>query len=79
MSRFAARSFSAYSIVLAATALLLAVPSTARAGYPDGMNRYAGYHIMHGGVDPYGNRHRIVIDSDKSAMKYILLQKMAFD
>lgn len=54
-----ARSFSAYSIVLAATALLLAVPSTARAGYPDGMNRYAGYHIMHGGVDPSGLARRI--------------------
>ncbi len=24
------------------------------AGYVDGMNRYAGYHVMHGGVDPSG-------------------------
>jgi len=23
-------------------------------GYPDGMNRYAGYHVMHGGWDPWG-------------------------
>ncbi len=23
-------------------------------GYPDGLNTYAGYHIMWGGVDPYG-------------------------
>jgi RHS repeat-associated protein len=23
-------------------------------GYPDGMNRYAGYHIMHGTLDPLG-------------------------
>ena len=24
------------------------------AGYPDGLNSYAGYHVMHGGVDPSG-------------------------
>ncbi|MEM6258302.1 MAG: hypothetical protein AAGI37_08310 [Planctomycetota bacterium] len=35
-----------------ATALLLTSP--AQAGYADGMNQYAGYHIMHGGVDPTG-------------------------
>ena len=23
-------------------------------GYPDGMNRYAAYHVMHGGLDPTG-------------------------
>ena len=23
-------------------------------GYPDGMNRYAAYHVMHGGIDPTG-------------------------
>jgi len=23
-------------------------------GYPDGMNRYGAYHVMHGGVDPSG-------------------------
>lgn len=48
------RSFNAYAIAIAATALLLAIPSTARAGYPDGMNRYGAYHVMHGGVDPSG-------------------------
>lgn len=32
------------------------------AGYVDGMNRYAGYHVMHGGVDPMGMKSlRIVI------------------
>ena len=25
-------------------------------GYPDGMNTYAAYHVMHGGVDPMGMR-----------------------
>lgn len=34
------------------TALLFSSP--AQAGYADGMNQYAGYHIMHGGVDPTG-------------------------
>jgi hypothetical protein len=47
-------SFTAYAIGLAAVVLLLAIPSTARAGYPDGMNSYAGYHVMHGGLDPSG-------------------------
>jgi RHS repeat-associated protein len=23
-------------------------------GYPDGMNRFAGYHVLHGGLDPSG-------------------------
>lgn len=54
MSRSMIRSFNAYAIGLAAVVLLLSIPSTARAGYPDGMNRYAAYHVMHGGVDPSG-------------------------
>ena len=28
--------------------------SQAGDGYPDGMNSYAAYHVMHGGVDPFG-------------------------
>ena len=35
-----------------AAALLLSSP--VQAGYADGMNQYAGYHVMHGGVDPTG-------------------------
>ena len=54
MSRTMIRSFDAYAICLAAVVLLLSIPSTARAGYPDGMNSYAAYHVMHGGVDPTG-------------------------
>ena len=54
MSRSMIRSFNAYAIGLTAIALLVVIPTAAHAGYPDGMNRYAAYHVMHGGVDPTG-------------------------
>ena len=40
------------TLLVLATALLLSSPS--QAGYADGMNQYAAYHVMHGGVDPMG-------------------------
>ena len=38
-------------LVLAAASLL---SSQTQAGYADGMNQYAAYHVMHGGLDPRG-------------------------
>lgn len=45
------KSIVSMLFVLAA-ALLLSSPI--QAGYTDGMNQYAAYHVMHGGVDPSG-------------------------
>ncbi|MEM6259718.1 MAG: hypothetical protein AAGI37_15685 [Planctomycetota bacterium] len=45
------KSFVSMLFVLA-TALLLTSPAQAR--YADGMNTYAAYHVMRGGVDPSG-------------------------
>jgi len=44
----------------ATNAMAMMNPTTGRfmqadpLGYPDGMNRYGAYHVMHGGVDPSG-------------------------
>lgn len=40
--------------MLAALAVAFLHSSPAQAGYADGMNQYAGYHVMRGGVDPMG-------------------------
>lgn len=39
-------------LLILAVALLLSGPS--QAGYADGMNQYAAYHVLRGGVDPTG-------------------------
>ena len=54
MSRSLIHLIVRYAVASAAVVMLLSIPSTARAGYPDGLNQYAGYHIMHDGVDPSG-------------------------
>lgn len=63
--------------IVAATLLFAVVTSSAQgiyhsrlgrflerdpAGYPDGMNTYAGYHIQYGGVDPMGLLQRRQVD-----------------
>ena len=40
--------------MLFALAAALLITNPTQAGYTDGMNQYAGYHVMHGGVDPTG-------------------------
>lgn len=47
------KSIASMLFVLAAALLFT---NSAHAGYADGMNQYAGYHVMHRGVDPYGTR-----------------------
>ena len=37
-------------------ALVFSTSHSVDAGYADGMNQYAGYHVMHGGLDPMGTR-----------------------
>jgi len=36
-------------------------------GYPDGLNRYAAYHVMRGGVDPSGRNNGYKMESDQEA------------
>ncbi|MEM6259664.1 MAG: hypothetical protein AAGI37_15400 [Planctomycetota bacterium] len=38
------------------TLMMIATSFPAQARYIDGMNTYAAYHVMHGGVDPMGTR-----------------------
>ncbi len=40
-----------YAVASAAVVMLLSITPSAHAGYPDGLNTYAGYHIMHGSVE----------------------------
>lgn len=58
------------SILLLLAAVLL-VSSPAQAGYTDGLNQYAGYHIMHGGVDPTGTTSVQIKASNIEVVSYI--------
>jgi RHS repeat-associated protein len=46
-------------------------------GYPDGLNTYAAYHVMYGGVDPMGNETELPPISPTGARDdiYIYIEK----
>jgi len=74
---------SLVALIVSADAAAMYAPKLGRfmqrdpIGYPDGMNAYAGYHVLHGGVDPSGeilaaidgtrSRHRLETEEKKTA------------
>lgn len=46
----------AITLPIFVVALVLSTSYSVDAGYADGMNQYAGYHVMHGGLDPMGTK-----------------------